>query len=690
MGNIYVTGTTQSLDFPVTAGVNQSTCAINIACGNAFITKINPATGTIQYSTYLGGHAANEGNAIAVDSLGNAYVAGDTGALDFPVTPEAFQQNRPGNTEAFVTKLSPDNSKLLYSSYLGGLFQNRGTGTKLLTLPEMAYVTGVIAAITTPNNTQPNFPVTPNAPGAAFNGGLPCPLTGSCDDGFISKINPSGTALVYSTYLGGSAVDDALAISVDSSGDAYVTGLTQSTDFPTTSQAFQKSCAPYPSGACSGDAFITKLSADGSTFLYSTYLGGNFEDIGTGISVDSAGNAYVTGYTSSTTFPVTAGALLTTYPGTIQAAFVTKMDPSGSTLAYSTFLGGSTLDGGEQGHAIATDSAGHAYITGIGTTYDFPEVNPVESSNSGNINVFVSELSSAGDSLVFSTHLGGEYGIRQDSGQAITVDSVGNIYVAGIANRVDFPTVNAFQSECAGNCMNAYGNLTSDGFIAMISPTKVVEASANPTALLFPSITIGSTSQSQPVVLRNVSSAPLAVSAIQTTGDFSESNNCGAVLNGGGNCTIAVTFTPSGDGTRIGTLTIQDGAASSPHIIALSGGSPGTPQASLSSNSLSFGTVLETTTSSPQQTTLSNMGTALLNISSISVSGIDYSETNNCGSSVAVGASCTITVSYAPTFFRSKPNADRHYGRRCEQPPIHRTFRYRHRVSTDASDWSPD
>jgi hypothetical protein len=649
VGNIYVTGTTQSLDFPVTAGVIQPNCAISGGCGNAFVTKINATTGAIQYSTYFGGHAANQSNAIAVDGAGNAYITGETGAVDFPVTPGAFQQNKPGNTDAFVAKLNIDGSALLYSTYLGGLFRNRGMGIAVDSSGS-AYVTGVIAAVVTPGNTQPNFPITQNAAQVAFNGGLPCPLTGSCDDGFVTKFDPLGSALVYSTYLGGSAVDDALAIVVDDSGSAYVTGFTQSTDFPTTSQAFQSKCTLFPSGSgCSGDAFVTKLSADGSAFLYSTYLGGNFEDFGTGISVDAGGNAYVTGYTSSSTFPVTTGALLTVYPGTLQTAFVTKMNPSGSAPVYSTYLGGTTSGGGEQGHAIATDSAGHAYITGIGTTFDFPEVNPIQSSNSGNINVIVSELSSAGDALIFSTHLGGNFGIRQDSGQAIAVDNSGNIYVAGIANRVDFPTVNAFQSECAGGCVNAFGNLTSDAFVARISPANTGEASANPTTLLFPSTPAGGTSQSQPVVLRDVGSTPLAISAIQVTGDFAQSNTCGTALNGGGNCTISVSFKPTGVGTRTGTLTIEDNTPSSPHLIKLSGTSPGTPQVSLSSNSLSFGTVLEGTTSMVQSVTLANTGNGTLNIFSVSVVGADYTQTNTCGSSVAAGANCIINVSYSPT-----------------------------------------
>lgn len=592
-GDLYITGPTQSLDFPVTAGAFQQSCAINVACGNAFITKVNPATGTILYSTYLGGHGANQGNAIAVDSLGNAYITGETYALDFPVTPGAFQQNRPGSSEAFVTKLNADGSALLYSTYLGGLFQNRGLGIAA-DLSGNAYVTGVVAVV--PGlATQPNFPVTPGAAQVAFNGGLPCPLTGSCGDGFVTKMNPSGSALVYSTYLGGSDVDDALAIALDSSGSAYITGDTFSSDFPTSSQAFQKSCTLRPPPrfpGCSGDAFITKMSADGSAFLYSTYLGGDDQDYSTGISVDAGGNAYVAGYTSSATFPVTAGALLTVYPGSQQTAFVTKMNPTGSAPVYSTYLGGTTSAGGEQGHAIATDQAGHAYITGIGTTFDFPEVNPIQSSKSGAVNVFVSELSSVGDALVFSTHLGGHIGLGpQDSGQAIAVDNLGNIYIAGITGKVDFPTVNAFQPECAGGCMNDFGNSTSDAFVAMISPANSPMASVSPTVLQFPSTIVGSTSQPQPVVLLDVGSAPLAVSGVATTGDFAESNSCGTAVNGGGNCTLSVTFTPTASGTRTGTLTITDSAPNSPQVIPLSGSSPSPPDFTLAATAFSPATV---------------------------------------------------------------------------------------------------
>ena len=301
----------------------------------------------LTYSTYLGGSGFDQGYAIAVDSLGNAYVTGQTAAIDFPTTPGAFQTNY-GGGDAFVTKINPSGSALVYSTYLNGA---SGNGIAVDSAGN-AYVTG--EAETT------NFPTTPSAFQTAPMG----------FDTFITKLNAAGSALVYSARFGGNLDDFGRGIALDSAGNAYITGWTVCRSaictFPTVN-AFQPN---YAGG--NNDAFVTKINSSGSSLVYSTYLGGGkiingTEDWGQGIAVDGAGSAYVTGYTFSPDFPVTAGAFDTTRAGL--DAFVTKFTPDGASLVYSTFLGGA---GHEQGQGIAVDANGNAYVTGLTESSDNP------------------------------------------------------------------------------------------------------------------------------------------------------------------------------------------------------------------------------------------------------------------------------------------------------------------------------
>ena len=264
------------------------------------MTKLN-ATGTaLVYSTYLGGTSVENGNGIAVDAAGNAYVTGTTLSTDFPTTPGAYQTASGGGEDAFVTKLNATGTALVYSTYLGGSGSDDGLGIAVDAAGN-AYATGQTAST--------NFPTTTGAYQTTF---------GGVEDAFVAKLNATGTALVYSTYLGGTGFDIGIGIAVDTAGSAYVTGVTESTDFPTTPGAFQ---TIYGGGE---DAFVTKLNPTGTALVYSTYLGGSGLDGGNGIAVDAAGNAYVTGATGSPDFPTTPGAFQTTYGGGIYDAFVTK------------------------------------------------------------------------------------------------------------------------------------------------------------------------------------------------------------------------------------------------------------------------------------------------------------------------------------------------------------------------------
>jgi hypothetical protein len=310
-GNAYVSGDTDSGNFPTTPEAFQTTIA---GAGNAFVTKLNLDGTALVYSTYLGGGSLDAGAAIAVDAAGDAYVTGNASSSDFPTTPGAFQTTLRAFQDAFVTKLNPEGTALVYSTYLGGsggLGRYDGGSAIAVDAGGNAYITGVASS--------GDFPTTPGAfqstPGGNFG------------NAFVTKLSADGTALIYSTYLGGSGSsgsgDGGLAIAVDGAGNAYVTGFTASTDFPTTSGAFQTA---LPLGA-SQDAFVTKLSADGAALIYSTYLGGSSNALGergSALAVDSAGNVYVTGSADSSDFPTTHGAFQSTLGGNFGNAFVAK------------------------------------------------------------------------------------------------------------------------------------------------------------------------------------------------------------------------------------------------------------------------------------------------------------------------------------------------------------------------------
>jgi hypothetical protein len=267
-----------------------------------FVTKLNPSGSALLYATYLGGTEFEEGFAIAVDPIGNAYVTGLTASADFPTTPGAFDTTFNGsNGNVFVTKINPTGSAMVYSTHLDGEF---GLGIAVDSAGN-AYVTG--------DTFSPTFPTTAGAFDTTYNGG---------GDAFVTKLDPSGSTLVYSTYLGGSSFERGHGIAVDSAGSAYVTGFVTSLDFPTTPGAFDTTFNGVH------DAFVAKLDPSGSALVYSTYLGGSDQDIAWGIAIDSAGNAYVTGETRSPNFPTTPAAFDTELTG-LQDAFVAKLGLEG-------------------------------------------------------------------------------------------------------------------------------------------------------------------------------------------------------------------------------------------------------------------------------------------------------------------------------------------------------------------------
>ncbi len=449
-GYAYVTGLTWSTDFPTTSGVYQST---NAGSMDAFVTKITPSGTSFQYSTYLGGSGSDDALGIAVDPNSDptkvsAYVTGLTttpgGSTNFPTTPGAFQTTLKGPQNAFVTKLSTDGSSLVYSTLLGGGDTDSGTSIAVDGTGH-AYVAG----LTTSGGGTTNFPTTPGA----FQTTLKGP-----QNAFVAQLSPDGTALAYSSYLGGSGTDAANAIAVDGSGNAYVTGLTNSsgtTGFPTTPGAFQTQLGNI-NGAYQ-NAFVTKVNPNGTGLVYSTYLGGSGVDAGKGIAVDGSGDAYVTGSTNSGDFPTTSGVFQPQLKGA-QNAFISEVAPSGAGLQYSTYLGGDSTD---DGNAIAVDSSGTVYVTGDTASQSFPTTpNPLQQYLAGQMNAFVAEVTGAGTTLNYSTYLGGN---AADVGTGIAVDGNGSAYVTGYTSSNNFPTLNPIQV--------AMGDGPNHAFVTKINPT---------------------------------------------------------------------------------------------------------------------------------------------------------------------------------------------------------------------------
>ncbi len=391
---------------------------------------------TLDYSTYLGGSGSDVNNDIAVDSAGGVYLTGNTTSTDFP-TKNPAQANSGGSNDSFITKIAADGRSLVYSTYLGGSDFDEGRGIAVDSAGN-AYVIG--------RTRSTDLPTTPNAFQTTYGG--------DNTDAFVIKLAADGGSLIYSTYLGGLYIDDGYGIAADSAGNAYVTGYTQSTNFPTTPSAFQTT----PGG--NGDAFITKLAADGRSLVYSTLLGASDSDESRGIAVDSAGNAYIIGRTQSTGFPTTLNAFQTVYGGGFNDSFVTKIAADGHSLIYSTYLGGNSA---EYDNGIAVDSAGNAYIAGETYSTNFPTTpNAFQTSKgSGAENVFVTKLATDGRSLVYSTYLGGN---GKDAGEGIAVDSAGNAHITGIANSTNFPTTpNALQISYGGNTDAFITKLAADG-----------------------------------------------------------------------------------------------------------------------------------------------------------------------------------------------------------------------------------
>jgi hypothetical protein len=423
-GNAYVTGSTNSADFRLKNSI-QSQFRGNY---DAFLAKIRADGTDLIYSTYLGGGGFDEAYGVAVDLAGNAYVTGVATSTDFPVVGALQAQNRGGGGDLFVTKVSATGNAISWSTYLGGTGVDIAYGIALDTAANV-YLTG--------HTFSSDYPTVGALQGVARGGA----------EAFLTKLGASGSAVIYSTYLGGSGGDFGRGVAVDTAGYAVVTGRTISTDFNTFNPLQATSRGEF-------DAFVARVTPAGNQFVYSTYLGGTAEDLGYGVAVDSAGNAYVTGDTYSTNFP-TKSPLQQSNRGGFDA-FVARIASSGTTLEYSTYLGGS---GEDLGVSIAVDTAGSAYITGYTSSNDFPTRNPLQPNSRGGLEVFVTKVFADASEIAFNTYLGGN---GSDTGNGIAVDQGGNIFLAGTTASTNFPTRNPIQPTNQGGL---------DLFVAKINAT---------------------------------------------------------------------------------------------------------------------------------------------------------------------------------------------------------------------------
>lgn len=413
-GRVFLTGYTGSSNFPTTPGAFDPTH--NSYGDDAFVVRLNATGSALEYGTFLGGSSNDYGTDIAVDAAGRTYIIGYTESGNFPITTGGFDPSfNGGYHDAFVVRLNEAGSALEYATFLGGSNDEHGYGIAVDAISR-AYVTG--------DTTSGNFPTTPGAIDLHYNGD---------SDAFVARLNATGSALEYGAFLGGHLRDNGYGIAVDAAGRAFVTGGTVSSNFPTTTGAFD------PSHNGDLDAFVVRLNASGSALEYSTFLGSTGYDYGVGIAVDADGQAYVTGGAASNDFPTTFSAFDPSFNGGAGDAFAVELNAAGSALGYGTFLGG---DDSDYGGRIAVDAAGLATVTGWTASYDFPTTPGAfdlsyngRSSYTGD--AFVTRLSATGRALQYGTYVGGS---SDDCGSGIAIDAAGRAYITGETWSTNFPT----------------------------------------------------------------------------------------------------------------------------------------------------------------------------------------------------------------------------------------------------------
>ena len=523
-GNAIIVGETFSTDYDVTPGAFQSSGG-GIRSDVA-VTKLNNDGTALIYSTYIGGNLDDIGYELHVDINNDVYLTGIAYSANFPTTSGVIQSSPSGGTvDAFICKLNSTGTNLLYSTFLGGYGADAAFSITVDNLGN-AYIAGTTSAF--------DFPVTSGAFQNTLNPGT---------DAFISIINSTASALLYSTYLGGNGGEYAYSIALDSSGNFYVTGYTAANNFPVSTNAYQVTLG----GGL--DVFVSKFNSSGA-LVYSTYLGGSLDDWGYAIAVDNIGNAYVTGYTQSSDFDTTSFAYQTT-KDISSDVFISKLNSTGTDLIYSTYLGG---DGQEVGRDIFVDNFGNAYVCGVTTSSNFDvTTNAYQASNGGpflSADAFITKINSSGTSLLSSTYLGGS---NDEWAYGLTNDNFGYVYITGRTGSSNFVTSSgAFQTTFGGGQFDIYvTKLCMDSNMTISLSSSV--GSDNQTVCINSSINniIYSTSGA---TAANVSGLPAGV-----TGNFSGSNftiSGTPTVSGTFNYTVTLTG-GCGNVTATGTITVN-------------------------------------------------------------------------------------------------------------------------------------
>ena len=563
---------------------------------------------------------------IRVDSAGNAYIVGYSGA-NFPTTSNAFLASVTSGNHAFVAVLNAAGTALTYATYLAGTTSSSDQANGVaLDSTNKVYVTGFTTSTTFPTTT----------------GVYQTKNTSGQEVAFVAKIDPtkSGAAsLVYSTYLSGLTTASAgNGIAVDGTDNAYVSGNAGS-DFPTTAGAF----AYDGEGLGQGGVYVTKLNPTATALVYSAYLG-----VGTanGIAVDGTGDAYVAGTTSVEDFPTTTGAFQVTYPG----SFASELNAAGSALVYSTFLNGAMETTTPTDIAIepGCTSACAAFVTGYTGEDDLTLTLPIQDFNASYANgssgndIFVTELNGTGSAAVYSTYVGGSSDDSTDStahSPAIAANTTGDAFLVGETSSQDFPvtlTATPFRST----------------FALRIGATAAATAVVYPTNLIFStSQPVGAASTPLVVNLRNMGSTAMPITSVTPSPtDYTETNTCGTSLAAGSECAITVTFNPTTAASRPGTLTIVQGGNNSPNVVNLTGTGVSQPFVTLSPTSLTFANQTVDTASPSQTVTVSNSAKTSLTLSNppFTISS-NFAQTSNCPASLAQNATCTVNIAFLPT-----------------------------------------
>jgi hypothetical protein len=450
-GDIYLTGLTNNgtPNFPTTTGSYDTSHNGN---RDAFIMKIKSDGSSILYSTFLGGNADDIGVELVVDSVGNAFLAGRTedGITDFPTTSGAFDTTHNGNMDAFLAKINQSGSKLDFSTFIGGSTYDGCWGICLDNYSN-AILTG---------NTEggaPAFPTTSGAFDTSHNGQR---------DVFVTKVKSDGSGLIFSTFIGGNKPDTGHDIAIDSEENIYVTGTTESTAFPTTTGVYSRS------NKGQYDVILFKMNKNGNSLFFSTYFGSTKMDYGRGICLDSSGNSYITGYCSSSGYPTTTGAFDTSHNGDYDI-FVTKVNSTGGSILYSTFLGGGNF---EWAQSIVLKDDENAVITGLSTksSNDYPVTSDAyDSSNNGRQDSVITILNKTGGSLVYSTFMGGT---DDDAGYCIDLRGEDDIIICGRTDdgNQDYPV----------SLDALYGSMNGvrDGFLTILSEDHGIPTFGNDTS----------------------------------------------------------------------------------------------------------------------------------------------------------------------------------------------------------------